>query len=29
MILRQHTLGQVLGGTLIGIACGIVGTILM
>jgi len=29
MVLRQHTLGQVLGGTLIGIACGIVGTILM
>lgn len=29
MILRQHTLGQVLGGTLIGIICGIVGTILM
>ena len=29
MILRQHTLGQVLGGTLIGIACGIIGTILM
>ena len=29
MVLRQHTLGQVLGGTLIGIVCGIVGTILM
>lgn len=29
MVLRQHTLGQVLGGTLIGIICGIVGTILM
>ena len=29
MVLRQHTLAQVLGGTLIGIACGIVGTILM
>ena len=29
MILRQHTLWQVLGGTLIGIVCGIVGTILM
>lgn len=29
MILRQHTLGQVLGGTLIGIVCAIVGTILM
>lgn len=29
MILRQHTLAQVLGGTLIGIACGIVGTLLM
>ena len=29
MLLRQHTLGQVLGGTLIGIVCGIVGTILM
>ena len=29
MILRQHTLAQVLGGTLIGIACGIVGSILM
>ncbi len=29
MVLRQHTLGQVLGGTLIGIACGIIGTILM
>lgn len=29
MLLRQHTLAQVLGGTLIGIACGIVGTMLM
>ena len=29
MVLRQHTLAQVLGGTLIGIARGIVGTILM
>ena len=29
MLLRQHTLAQVLGGTLIGIACGIIGTILM
>jgi membrane-associated phospholipid phosphatase len=29
MVLRQHTLGQVLGGTLIGIACGIIGTALM
>jgi membrane-associated phospholipid phosphatase len=29
MILRQHTLWQVLGGTIIGIVCGIVGTILM
>ena len=29
MVLRQHTLAQVLGGTLIGIACGIIGTILM
>jgi membrane-associated phospholipid phosphatase len=29
MILRQHTLAQVLGGTLIGIACGIIGTLLM
>ena len=29
MLLRQHTLGQVLGGTLIGIVCAIVGTILM
>lgn len=29
MVLRQHTLAQVLGGTLIGIVCGIVGTILM
>ena len=29
MLLRQHTLAQVLGGTLIGIACSIVGTILM
>ena len=29
MVLRQHTLAQVLGGTLIGIICGIVGTILM
>ena len=29
MILRQHTLAQVLGGTLIGIACGIIGTIIM
>ena len=29
MVLRQHTLAQVLGGTLIGIACGIVGTILL
>ena len=29
MILRQHTLWQVLGGTLIGIVCGIVGTRLM
>ena len=29
MLLRQHTLGQVLGGTLIGIVCGIVGTLLM
>lgn len=29
MILRQHTLWQVLGGTLIGIVCSIVGTILM
>lgn len=29
MLLRQHTLAQVLGGTLIGIVCGIVGTILM
>ena len=29
MILRQHTLAQVLGGTFIGIVCGIVGTILM
>lgn len=29
MLLRQHTLAQVLGGTLIGIACGIVGTVLM
>lgn len=29
MVLRQHTLAQVLGGTLIGIACSIIGTILM
>ncbi|MBQ7461222.1 MAG: phosphatase PAP2 family protein [Bacteroidaceae bacterium] len=29
MILRQHTLGQVIGGTLIGIVCGIVGTMFM
>lgn len=29
MLLRQHTLVQVLGGTLIGIACGIAGTLLM
>ena len=29
MVLRQHTLGQVLGGTLIGIVCAILGTILM
>lgn len=29
MLLRQHTLGQVLGGTIIGIVCGIVGTLLM
>lgn len=29
MLLRQHTLAQVLSGTLIGIVCGIVGTILM
>ena len=29
MVLRQHTLGQVLGGTLIGIVCAIIGTILM
>ncbi len=29
MVLRQHTLSQVLCGTLIGIACGIVGTVLM
>lgn len=29
MILRQHTLGQVIGGTLIGIICAIVGTIYM
>lgn len=29
MLLRQHTLSQVLCGTLIGIACGIVGTVLM
>ena len=29
MLLRQHTLAQVLAGTLIGIACGIIGTILM
>lgn len=29
MVLRQHTLAQVLGGTIIGIACGIIGTILM
>ena len=29
MILRQHSLAQVLVGTLIGISCGIVGTLLM
>ena len=29
MLLRQHTLAQVLGGTIIGIACGIIGTMLM
>lgn len=29
MILRQHTLSQVLGGTLIGIACGIIGTVFL
>ena len=29
MLLRQHTLAQVLGGTVIGIVCGIAGTILM
>lgn len=29
LILRQHTLSQVLVGTFIGIACGIVGTFLM
>lgn len=29
MVLRQHSLGQVLGGTLIGIVCAILGTILM
>lgn len=29
MVLRQHTLGQVLGGTLIGIVCAILGTILI
>lgn len=28
MILRQHTLWQVLGGTLIGVACGILGVIV-
>ena len=29
MILRQHTLAQVLGGTIIGIVCGIIGSLLM
>ena len=28
MVLRQHTLWQVLGGTLAGVACGIVGVLL-
>lgn len=28
MVLRQHTLGQVLGGSLVGIICGFVGIIL-
>lgn len=28
MVLRQHTLGQVLGGSLVGILCGFVGIIL-
>ena len=29
MLLRQHTLAQVLCGTIIGIACAIVGTVFM
>lgn len=29
MVLRQHTLAQVLCGTIIGIVCGIIGTVLM
>lgn len=28
MLLRQHTLGQVMGGTAIGVACGILGVLL-
>jgi len=28
MLLRQHTLGQVLGGTLVGFLCGLVGLLL-
>lgn len=29
MLLRQHTLGQVLGGTLVGVICGLLGIYLL